>query len=93
MTKQPPASNKPLQLTLPNKAIAVTHLEDVARTAKIRAFGLLENMTFLEAHLDGIPSEYRGMKGIEMVAAVAELMQCLQTALGNMAKTAQAEKQ
>lgn len=80
------AQAKPLKITVPNKKIAIQHLENVARDAKIRARGLLENITFLNAHIDGLPNEYQGMNGIEMLTATADLMQWLQITLENMAK-------
>lgn len=77
---------KPLNITVPNKKIAIPHLEAVARDAKIRARGLQENITFLTAHIHGLPNEYQGMNSIEMLTATADLMQWLQTTLENMAK-------
>lgn len=79
-------ANQPLNFTIPNPHISAAHLTDVARTAKIRAMGLLESLTFLEAHIEGLPTEYHGIKGVEMVAAVAALLQAAQTTLENMAR-------
>ena len=85
MTEQTSA-NQPLNFTITTQHISITHLTDVTRTAKLRAAGLLESLTFLEAHIQGLPCEYRGIKGVEMVAAIAALMECAQTTLENMAR-------